>query len=319
MIRARLRALLAEGSATGWLPDDDEDDEHDRWEPAARADPVTDRSAARRPGPGIDPEHVTVPVGSGASGPVTPVPEQGAPAGLGRHRAAGPTPRLDPGRRGALALAAAAVVAALAVTGWSWATRPAVDQVTASAVSDGTSATTAPASDPVDPVDPAPGVGTGAGTSAATTGAGVVVVAVVGQVVSPGVVTLPAGSRVADALAAVGGLLPGTDPATVNAAALLSDGQQIAVGVPGAPGAATPGAPGPPAGAGTGGAAGGRVDLNTATAADLDALPGIGPVLAQRIVEHRDQHGPFARVEQLDDVSGIGPTTYAELADLVTV
>jgi competence protein ComEA len=60
------------------------------------------------------------------------------------------------------------------------------------------------------------------------------------------------------------------------------------------------------------------VDLNAATAADLDALPGIGPVLAQRIVEHRERNGPFRSVEQLDDVPGIGPATYAELAELVT-
>ena len=61
------------------------------------------------------------------------------------------------------------------------------------------------------------------------------------------------------------------------------------------------------------------VDLNTATAADLDALPGIGPVLAQRIVDHREQNGRFTSVEQLDDVPGIGPSTYAELADLMAV
>jgi competence protein ComEA len=72
-------------------------------------------------------------------------------------------------------------------------------------------------------------------------------------------------------------------------------------------------------GAATAGSGSGPVDLNAATAADLDALPGIGPVLAQRIVEHRERSGPFRSVEQLDDVPGIGPATYAELAELVAV
>ena len=63
----------------------------------------------------------------------------------------------------------------------------------------------------------------------------------------------------------------------------------------------------------------GPLDLNTATVADLDALPGLGQVLAQRIVDHREQHGRFASVEQLDDVPGIGPAVYGELADLVRV
>ena len=147
--------------------------------------------------------------------------------------------------------------------------------------------------------------------------AGTVVVSVVGLVVSPGLVTLPAGSRVADALAAAGGLLPEADPASLNAAALLADGQQIAVGVPGAAGAPPAGSP-PAAGVPAAGD-GGLLDLNAATTADLDALPGIGPVLAQRIVDHRAEHGPFTSVDQLDDVSGIGPAVSAELAGRVRV
>jgi competence protein ComEA len=158
--------------------------------------------------------------------------------------------------------------------------------------------------------DPRPAV------SAAPSSPASVVVSVVGQVRSPGLVTLPAGARVADALAAAGGLLPDADQAAVNGAALLTDGEQIAVGVPGAAA--------PAAGASGPGTSGGRtrsglLDLNKATVADLDALPGIGPVLAQRIVDHRTAHGPFASVEQLDDVSGIGPAVYAELAPRVTV
>jgi competence protein ComEA len=151
----------------------------------------------------------------------------------------------------------------------------------------------------------APSVGEVADSTAA------VVVSVVGLVARPGLVTLPPGSRVADAITAAGGLLPKADPATVNLAAVVSDGQQIAVGVAGAP----PGPAGPSAAP----AAGGKLDLNTATAAELDALPGIGPVLAQRIVDHRTQHGPFRSVDELDDVPGIGPAIFGELAALVVV
>jgi competence protein ComEA len=137
------------------------------------------------------------------------------------------------------------------------------------------------------------------------------VVSVVGLVARPGLVTLASGARVAEAVEAAGGLLPGTDPATVNLAAVVSDGEQISVGVP-AVAAGSGAAPG-------GAASGGRVNLNTAGAADLDALPGIGPVLAQRIVEHRTRHGPFRTVDQLDDVPGIGPAIAAELAELVSL
>ena len=140
-----------------------------------------------------------------------------------------------------------------------------------------------------------------------------VVVSVVGQVASPGLVTLPSGSRVADAIAAAGGLLPEADAASVNLAAVVADGEQLAVGLPGT---AAGGAP-PDGSAATG--AGGLIDLNTAAVAELDALPGIGPVLAQRIVDHRSRQGPFRSVEELDDVPGIGPAIAAELAELVTV
>jgi competence protein ComEA len=136
-------------------------------------------------------------------------------------------------------------------------------------------------------------------------------VSVVGLVARPGLVTLASGARVAEAVEAAGGLLPGTDPATVNLAAVVSDGEQISVGVP----AVVDGSGAAPGGA----ASAGRVNLNTAGAADLDALPGIGPVLAQRIVEHRTRHGPFRTVDQLDDVPGIGPAIAAELAELVTL
>jgi comEA protein len=278
VIRARLRALLAEGERTrGWVPDDDL---------TGRPPPAEEELDADPDDPDDDPDDADE-------------PDVALPASLGRHRAPGRTARLDPGRPGAWALWAAAVLAAIAVLGWTWLDRPVVDQVPAAS-------TAAPTTDPAPSSDtPAP-----AGTEAA------VVVSVVGQVGSPGLVTLPAGARVADALAAAGGLLPGADPAAVNAAAVLGDGQQIAVGVPGAaaPAGGAPGAPVPGAGS-----AAGPLDLNSATAADLDALPGIGPVLAQRIVDHRSTNGPFTSVDQLDDVSGIGPAVLADLADRLRV
>ena len=234
--------------------------------------------------------------------PADPEPDELADDGLavrmGRHRAPGSAVRVAPGRRAAWGLWVAGLLAALVVVGSTWVGRPQVEPA---------------------PVEPAPPAAPTAEGPAATPSVGVaadtaatVVVSVVGLVARPGLVTLPEGSRVADAVAAAGGLLPDADPASVNLAAVVADGEQVAVGVPGAVTAAA-------AGGTTGASGSGPVDLNAATAADLDALPGIGPVLAQRIVEHREHSGPFRTVEQLDDVPGIGPATYAELAELVTV
>jgi competence protein ComEA len=278
VIRARLRALLAEGQRTrGWVPEEDEDSFG-----SGAPDPDGDDAAGN-----ADDEPDAV----GAAAP----DDVALPSGLGRHRSPGRTARLDPGRPAAWALWVVGVLAAVSVIGWTWLDRPVVEPVPVPVATPGV--TSAPAA---------------AGSSSPSAPAGTVVVSVVGQVGAPGLVTLPAGSRVADALAAVGGLLPEADPASVNAAAVLSDGQQIAVGVPGeaAPSTAT--------GAGSG-AEGGLLDLNTATVAELDALPGIGPVLAQRIVDHRTAHGRFTSVDQLDDVSGIGPSIFADLVHRVRV
>ena len=140
-----------------------------------------------------------------------------------------------------------------------------------------------------------------------------VVVDVVGRVRRPGLVTLPAGARVAAAVQAAGGALAGTNLSSINLARVCIDGEQIAVGVPGA--VAAPG--GPVASGATTPAA--LVDLNTATADQLDALPGVGPVMAQRIIQYRTDHGPFQSVDQLRQVSGIGDAKYADLSPLVTV
>lgn len=138
------------------------------------------------------------------------------------------------------------------------------------------------------------------------------VVSVVGKVVSPGLVTVPNGARVADALRAAGGVLRGTDVSALNLARKLSDGEQLYVGVPVPPGAQQElagGASTPP----------GKLDLNTATADQLDTLPGVGAVTAKRIVDWRAQHGRFTSVEQLQDVEGIGATKLSRLRDRVAV
>ncbi|HET6816028.1 MAG TPA: helix-hairpin-helix domain-containing protein [Mycobacteriales bacterium] len=139
-----------------------------------------------------------------------------------------------------------------------------------------------------------------------------IVVDVGGRVRRPGLVTLPLGSRVADALRAAGGVLRRRDLLSLNLAARVADGQLLLVGVPGASG---------PSGASSAGgsSSAGPVDLNSATADQLEALPGIGPVLAQHIIDWRTAHGGFRTVDQLRDVSGIGDSTFADLAPLVTV
>jgi competence protein ComEA len=138
-----------------------------------------------------------------------------------------------------------------------------------------------------------------------------IVVSVVGRVARPGLVTLPEGARVADALRESGGPVAGVDLSTLNLARKLADGEQIYVGVPAPPGMEPVGAP-----AGTPGVPE-KVDLNTATLAGLDTLPGVGPVTAQRIVDWRTTHGRFDSVEQLREIDGIGPARYEKLKDQV--
>ncbi|MGP4111016.1 helix-hairpin-helix domain-containing protein [Streptomyces sp. 4N509B] len=141
---------------------------------------------------------------------------------------------------------------------------------------------------------------------------GELVIDVAGEVRRPGVYTLPAGSRVADALDAAGGIRSGTDTDTLNRARLLVDGEQIVVGPAGQ--AAPPAPQGPPQTP-----APAPVSLNSATVEQLDALPGIGPVLAASIVTHREESGGFTSIEQLLDVSGIGESRLSELRDHVTL
>ncbi len=226
--------------------------------------------------------------------------DDGPPASVGGGRWATLLPvavrtgRLDPGRRGALVLVLAALLAAVVAGGVVWRGRPqevAVPAVVSSgAPLPGASADSVPAADAV------------------------LVVSVDGKVVRPGVVRLPPGSRVDDAVRAAGGPSPGASTGLLNLARRLVDGEQVLVGVEPPPGAPAQGV------AGAGGAsAGGLLDLNTATATDLDALPGIGPVLAQRIVDWRTEHERFASVDQLREVTGIGEAKFEDLRGAVTV
>jgi competence protein ComEA len=135
-----------------------------------------------------------------------------------------------------------------------------------------------------------------------------ITVHVAGLVIRPGLVELAEGSRVADAIAAAGGLLPGARTEAVNLAAPLTDGQQIVV--PGAQGDG-PAAPGA--------TTNGKIHLNQATASELESLPGVGPVIAERIVTYREEHGLFESIEDLLDVPGIGEAKLADLRDHVQV
>jgi competence protein ComEA len=144
-----------------------------------------------------------------------------------------------------------------------------------------------------------------------TTAPAEVVVDVVGAVRRPGLYKLAQGGRVADALSRAGGATAKADLALVNLAAPLADGEQVVVPRRG------PGGGGGPATAAGAGAAAGPVHLNTATVAQLDALPGVGPVTAQKILDYRQQHGSFGSVDELDAVPGIGPARLDDLRELV--
>jgi competence protein ComEA len=136
------------------------------------------------------------------------------------------------------------------------------------------------------------------------------VVHVVGAVRQPGLYRLAEGSRVDDAIAEAGGATRRALLAGVNLASPVADGQQIVVPAKGSGGQAAATAPGAAA-------PGGRVHLNTATLAELDALPGVGPVTAQRILDYREEKGAFQSVDELDAVSGIGPARLEQLRELV--
>ncbi|MFB7911992.1 helix-hairpin-helix domain-containing protein [Kitasatospora sp. NPDC056076] len=278
-------------------------------------EPMVSEPSGREPTAGQPPE----------GGPVAAVPPAAVPPGAGPPESAHlPDP---PGGGARLRFASALALDRRAVAGLAvlllfavgyavqhfWLARPEAVAVPALAA----------ASAPPEPGPPAtdgpPGSGAGPPTGPAGPGAEpAVVIDVGGRVHLPGLHTLPGGSRVADALRAAGGPLPETDTRSLNLARVLMDGEQITVGeqalvpvpVPapggtgGLPGAGTPRPP---------------VSLNRATLEQLDALPGVGPTLAQRILAYRASHGSFRSVDQLRQVSGIGARTFAELRPLLTL
>ena len=142
-----------------------------------------------------------------------------------------------------------------------------------------------------------------------------------GSIVQPGLYSLPPGSRVQDAIQAAGGLLPEADSQALNLAAYVQDGEKLWVPpkaltpLPLPPGSTPAALASQPAATGSSG----LVNINTASLAELDTLPGIGSVIAQRIIDYRTKNGPFAKIEDIQKVSGIGPVTYAKLKDLITV
>lgn len=157
------------------------------------------------------------------------------------------------------------------------------------------------------------------GTVEATAG-GEIVVDVGGKVRKPGVHRLPAGARVEDALRAAGGVRPGTKTDGLNRARFLVDGEQVVVGTPAPPAGTGPAGPGGVGGSGgtaAGAAPAAPVSLNTATADQLDTLPGVGPVLAQHIIDYRTRQGGFRSVDELREVNGIGERRFADLRNLV--
>ena len=148
---------------------------------------------------------------------------------------------------------------------------------------------------------------------------------VAGRVRHPGVYAFHEGDRVIDAIRRAGGARSRADLRSINLASLLTDGEQIVVALR-TPGAQVPQASGTSTGSTSGSEAGGVggdstevVNLNTATLDELETLPGIGPVLGQRIVDYRDQHGPFGAIEDLMNVSGIGDVRFADLKPYITV
>jgi competence protein ComEA len=207
-----------------------------------------------------------------------------------RGRLAGTVPLLDPGVPGLRVLVVLGTLAAVVAGIFAWRSRPVAEPLA-----------------PPAPVNVSSAVASPSPTAS-------VVVYVTGKVRRPGVLSLATGSRVADAIEAAGGVRPGAKPGAVNLARRLVDGEQIVVGSP------TPMTPGDGPSAGSpGSAAGGLLSLNSATAEQLNGLPGVGDVLAERIIEFREAHGGFQSVDQLREVSGVGEKRFSEIKDKVAL
>ncbi|GAA2357799.1 ComEA family DNA-binding protein [Saccharopolyspora halophila] len=196
--------------------------------------------------------------------------------------------RVDPGRAGLLAIALVTVVVLIGVLALATSARPTAEE--------------APPPLPPPPVE----------TTTSTSAPAELVVSVVGQVQRPGLVTVAEGARVAEAVEAAGGALPGTDLTTLNLARRLTDGEQLYVAVPIPPRVRQPESAAQQSGSG-------KVDLNSATEEQLDELPGVGEVTAERILKWRAEHGGFDSVDQLGQVGGIGEVRLSRLRELVRV
>lgn len=250
----------------------------------------------------------------------------------GRHASRREEPRaralLPEGLRGRvgvqpahLAVVAVLVAVGVAVTAW-WVVRADGTEVAPLAVRSAPAAASASPPAPegapsaAAPTAPVSGTATPGATGVAD-GASEVVVDVAGKVRRPGIVVLPPGSRVADALERAGGPRPGVSLTSLNLARVLVDGEQILVGIQPAPGVAASAATAP--GSTPSGSAGELVNLNTADATQLEELPEVGPVTAEAIIAWRTENGGFTAVEELLEVDGIGEKTLATIAPHVTV
>lgn len=279
--------------------------------------------SGRRDDSGIDAPHPNTPLTDDDDGIRTPRwLDAGAGTPRWRERLIPPRfrgARLDPGRRGVATMAGVGLLAflvTLVVVFWE---RPVAQPVPPLPAAHPAAL---PAAEPVSATAPAvPGTTPGPPPPAE------LVVSVVGLVHKAGLVRLPPGARVADALTAAGGALAGADLTGLNLAQRLADGDQVRVG-PADTAAPPPGSAtvsggktvaADPDAEGSASGTGGPVNLNTATESDLDALPGVGPVTAKAIIAWRQTNGRYTDVEQLAEVDGIGPARLARLRELVTV
>lgn len=306
--------------ADGELDDRFDDLEETGHPPVPAASPWSDEHTHIRGGPAG--EIPAVPVAP-AEAPTFPVP--------GRHAVRRPPARswLPSGLQGRVSLqplhvtvVALVITCALGLTSWRL-VRSAPEPLDVRTVGSDTSAAStwpgestsigrAPSgvADGAEEVDA--GAAEGAPPGAAATGAEVTV-DVAGKVRRPGIVVLPSGSRVVDAIEAAGGARPRVDLTPLNLARVLVDGEQVLVGVAAVPGTAAGATGAPPAGAGS------LVNLNTADQTVLETLPGVGPVTAGAILAWRTEHGAFSSVDELLEVDGIGEATLEKLAPLVTI
>lgn len=271
--------------------------------------PNTQPLAAPRSSPGGDRDHPAADVQPDRHhAPVTaPLSAAGLDASQDLHE----LDELPPVRRFSrrhLAVLSGLVVVGLLVAGWSmFRARPVAIATPGSvAVSSSTPAASGAAGATPAPVSPKP----------------TIVVHILGEVRRPGLVTLPDPARVQDAIDAAGGLKSGADPGDLNLAQQLADGQQVVISRGSDPPSEVRDGGSQGASGGTqggGGAASSVLDLNRATPAQLEALPGVGPVTATKIMAWREEHGRFSRVEELQEIDGIGPKIYAQIAPHVRV